>query len=62
MKREKKAYKTPELECYGAVANFTTGGSGMRSEWELQTTGMGMMREEECVQTNRSMMKNTQMC
>ncbi len=62
--RQKRSYHPPQLECFGPVVNFTTGGSGKKSEWELEKTmGMGMsMGMEECVRTSRSMMKNTQMC
>lgn len=60
--RQKRLYQAPVLECFGPVVNFTTGGSGKKSEWEIEK-GMGMgMGSEDCVRTSSSMMKNTQMC
>ena len=64
--KKKKPYTTPVLEEYGSITNFTTGGSGRRSEfmWKrVRTgTGMNMMTEKQCVQTSMSMMRNTQRC
>ena len=60
---EKKKYMAPILECYGNISNFTTGGSGKKSEYELTSGGMmGMGGSEECEQTSRKMNRNTQMC
>ena len=61
---EKKKHMAPILECYGNISNFTTGGSGKKSEYELVKTGgmMGMGGSEECEQNSTSMMRNTQMC
>ena len=65
-KNTKKLYTIPVLEDYGKVSNFTTGGSGMRSEfaWMRVTSGMGMnmTTTKECVQTSMNMMRNTQRC
>ena len=60
----KAAYIPPVLEFFGKVSNFTTGGSGKRSEyeWENSGMGMGMMGEKECVRTSMSMMRNTVKC
>lgn len=33
MKKQRKPYTSPILECYGPIKNFTTGGSGKSSEW-----------------------------
>ena len=61
---EKKTYMAPIPDCYGNISNFTTGGSGKKSEYELvQQMGMGMgMGSEECEKTSMNMMRNTQMC
>jgi hypothetical protein len=61
---EKNTYMAPILDCYGNISNFTTGGSGKRSEYELVTMGgmMGMGGTEECMQTSMNMNRNTQMC
>ena len=29
----KRSYTPPVIECYGKISNFTTGGSGKKSEW-----------------------------
>jgi hypothetical protein len=55
----KKKYRAPMLESYGNISNFTTGGSGKKSEYTL-TTGMG--GSEDCKQTSMNMNRNTQMC
>ncbi len=64
--QKKKPYSPPVLECYGKINNFTTGGSGMRSEfaWRRVSSGMGMnmMTTKECVQVHMGMMRNTQRC
>jgi len=56
---QKKKYQTPELECFGAISNFTTGGSGKKSEYKWKTTMMG---EPECEKTSNSKSKNTIRC
>ncbi len=58
---QKRPYSPPRLETYGAIANFTTGGSGMRSEWSWswKTTGMGMDKVKEKVwKQSMHMMRN----
>ncbi|MDA7680397.1 hypothetical protein N8633_01270 [bacterium] len=66
IKKTKRDYSPPIMECYGKISNFTTGGSGRRSEyaWMRVMTGMGMnmMTTNECVQTSMNMMRNTQRC
>ena len=61
----KKTYIAPIFECYGAISNFTTGGSGKKSEYawmNVKAMGMAMGTTKECVQISMSMMRNTQMC
>ncbi len=67
MKTGKKPYVRPVLESFGAVRNFTTGGSGSTSEWSYETSsgmsaGSSGGGANECVKQNNSMMRNTQMC
>ena len=58
---ERKRYIPPVLECYGNISNFTTGGSGKKSEYSLVKKGMGMSATEECVMNSSSRMRNTVM-
>ena len=58
----KKRYLPPKLGCYGPISNFTTGGSGRRSEWRWMNVMVGMTSEQQCVQVNMRSNRNTQMC
>ena len=63
---QKKSYQPPKLECFGAISNFTTGGSGKKSEYKwkkVKSMGMGMGDDEyECVHDSNSKNKNTIRC